>query len=41
MIRAGDIGEPRREIEIEPMPTTTPVPEPVAEPVPDREKVPA
>ena len=35
-IKAGDIGEPRRTVEIEPLPDTVPVPEttPVREPVP-------
>jgi hypothetical protein len=39
-IKGGDIGEPRRTIEVEPMPTTVPATEP-APALPDREKVPA
>lgn len=41
----GDIGEPIREIEFEPMPLTAPVPEPapvtIPQTQPDREEVPA
>ena len=33
----GDIGEPRRQIELEPFPETVPVIEPEVEPVPERE----
>lgn len=38
--RMADIGEPRRTIEVEPMPTSEPIPEQVPT-RPDREKVPA
>ena len=37
----GDIGEPQRHIEIEPMPRTEPIHEPSPQTVPDREVVPA
>jgi len=39
--RAGDIGEPIHHIEIEPIPHSEPIQEPVIVPVPDREEVPA
>ena len=39
-IRMGDIGEPVRKIEFEPLPQTAPVEEPAA-PKPEREPVPA
>ena len=37
----GDIGEPIHHIEIEPIPQSEPIQEPVVVPVPDREEVPA
>lgn len=42
-IYAGDIGEPVRKVDYEPMPEDVPVPEvtPAPAPVPEREKVPA
>lgn len=39
IVRDGDIGEPQRHIEFEPMPTTAPIKEPSPQVVP--EKVPA
>lgn len=36
--RLGDIGDPLRHVEFEPMPTTEPVREPSPAPVPEREK---
>ncbi len=34
-VRCGEIGEPKREIEFEPMPATEPVKEPAVTPTPE------